>query len=220
MKRASDGAGQAAARRRRRPLLPPGAGRRAGGLRRQRRTPPRCAPSDSARPGPLGPLVQGRELDQRAGRPDPSRPGLDRRATIPARSSPSASIAGGATTTRAGPIAQAEVLGIFARERVDYAYFWAGLGGVQRFAFTLYRNPDGHGKGFGDRYLASRSDAPDRLGSFAARRADGALDGRPGEQGPRTPRRGPRRPRTRPAPRRRPSCSDYPIPPAPRLAKP
>jgi hypothetical protein len=76
-----------------------------------------------------------------------------------------------------GAIAQAEILGIFARERVDHAYFWAGLDGVQRFAFQLYRNPDGSGsgRGFGDRHLATRSDAPDRLAAFAARRDDGAL---------------------------------------------
>jgi hypothetical protein len=74
-----------------------------------------------------------------------------------------------------GAVAQAEILGILAREDVDYAYFWAGLKGVQRFAFHLYRNPDGRRRGFGEQYLATRSDAPDRLSAFAARRADGAL---------------------------------------------
>ena len=74
-----------------------------------------------------------------------------------------------------GAIAQAEVLGILARERVDYAFFWAGLGGVQRFAFALYRNADGEGRGFGEDYLPTESDDPNRLGAFAARRADGAL---------------------------------------------
>jgi len=73
-----------------------------------------------------------------------------------------------------GAVAQAEILGIFARERVDYAYFWAGLGGVQRFAFQLYRNADGRHKGFGSTYLAARSDAPDRVSAFAALRDDGA----------------------------------------------
>ena len=74
-----------------------------------------------------------------------------------------------------GAIAQAEILGTFARERVDHAFFWVALAGVQKYAFQLYCNPDGHHNGFGDRYLASRSDAPDRLNAFAARRADGAL---------------------------------------------
>jgi hypothetical protein len=74
-----------------------------------------------------------------------------------------------------GAIAQAEVLGIFARERVDHAYLWAGLDGVQRFAFALYRNPDGSGQGFGDHYLACHSDHADLLSVFAARRADGAV---------------------------------------------
>ncbi|HEV3167695.1 MAG TPA: glycoside hydrolase family 44 protein [Isosphaeraceae bacterium] len=70
-----------------------------------------------------------------------------------------------------GAIAQAEILGIFAREGVDSAFFWAGLGGVQRFAFQLYRNPDGHGQGFGDQYLASHSSQPETLSLFAARRS-------------------------------------------------
>jgi hypothetical protein len=73
-----------------------------------------------------------------------------------------------------GAVAQADVLGIFARERVDFAYFWAGLDGVQRFAFALYRNPDGRGKGFGETYLPSMSDAPDRIAAFGALRSDGA----------------------------------------------
>lgn len=72
-------------------------------------------------------------------------------------------------------IAQAEILGILARERVDYAYLWAGLTGVQRFAFLLFRNPDGRRQGFGERYLTTRSDKPNRLSAFAARRSDGAL---------------------------------------------
>ena len=74
-----------------------------------------------------------------------------------------------------GAVAQAELLGIFARERVDHAYFWGALKGVQRYAFQLYRNPDGSGRGFGATYLACRSDASDRLSVFAARRDDGSL---------------------------------------------
>ena len=73
-----------------------------------------------------------------------------------------------------GAVAQAELLGIFAREQVDYAYYWAGLEGVQKFAFQLYRNPDGRHQGFGERFLSCRSSDPDRLSVFAARRADGA----------------------------------------------
>jgi len=73
-----------------------------------------------------------------------------------------------------GAVAQAEILGIFGRERVDFAYYWAGLAGVQRFAFALYRNPDGRHKGFGDRSIPARSDAPDRVSAFAALRDDGA----------------------------------------------
>jgi hypothetical protein len=73
-----------------------------------------------------------------------------------------------------GAVAQAEILGIFARERVDYAFLWAGLDGVQRFAFQLYGNADGRGGGFGDQFLDCRSEAPDRLSVFAARRRDGS----------------------------------------------
>jgi hypothetical protein len=73
-----------------------------------------------------------------------------------------------------GAVAQADVLGILARERVDFAYFWAGLDGVQRFGFALYRNSDGHHKGFGERYLPTTSGAPDRLTAYAALRADGS----------------------------------------------
>ncbi len=74
-----------------------------------------------------------------------------------------------------GAIAQADILGILARERVDHAYFWAGLAGVQRFSFALYRNPDGLGRGFGDQFLACRSSERDLLGVYAARRSDGAV---------------------------------------------
>jgi hypothetical protein len=74
-----------------------------------------------------------------------------------------------------GAVAQVDVLGIFAREQVDFAYFWAGLDGVQRFGFALYRNPDGHHKGFGEKYLPTTSDAPERVSAFAAQRADGAV---------------------------------------------
>jgi Glycoside hydrolase family 44 len=74
-----------------------------------------------------------------------------------------------------GAVAQAEILGILARENVDHAYFWAGLAGVQRFAFALYRNPDGSGHGFGDKFLACKSDQPDLLSVYAARRSDGAV---------------------------------------------
>lgn len=74
-----------------------------------------------------------------------------------------------------GAIAQAEILGIFARERVDQAYFWAGMAGTQKWAMKLYRNPDGHGLGFGDTFLTCKSSDPDRVGFFAAKRKlDGA----------------------------------------------
>jgi len=51
---------------------------------------------------------------------------------------------------------------------------WSGLDGNHRFAFRLYRNPDGHHKGFGNRYLPRPRTALDRISSFAALRDDGA----------------------------------------------
>jgi hypothetical protein len=73
-----------------------------------------------------------------------------------------------------GAIAQAEILGIFGREKVDAAYFWAGVGGVQKYAFQLYRNPDGSGRGFGEKALMAKSDNAG-LSAFAAIRDDGAI---------------------------------------------
>ena len=69
---------QAAARRRRRPLLSPGPGRRPGRLRRQDHLRRHAGPPPPLDPLPLGPDLQGRELDQRARHADPARPGLDR----------------------------------------------------------------------------------------------------------------------------------------------
>ena len=88
-----------------------------------------------------------------------------------------------------GAIAQAEILGILGRENVDTAFYWAGLEGMQRFAFQLYRNPDGSGAGFGDRAISCRSTAPDRLSAFAARSARRGAHDRAREQGPRQRRR-------------------------------
>jgi hypothetical protein len=74
-----------------------------------------------------------------------------------------------------GAVAEAEILGIFGQEKVDAAYFWAGLGGVQKYAFQLFRNADGAGHGFGDRSLKCRSDVPEQLSAFASLRDDGAV---------------------------------------------
>jgi hypothetical protein len=74
-----------------------------------------------------------------------------------------------------GAIAEAEILGILGHENVDAAFYWAGLAGVQRFAFQLYRNPTGAGTGFGNQAVKCDSSTPDRLGAFAALRDDGTL---------------------------------------------
>jgi photosystem II stability/assembly factor-like uncharacterized protein len=70
-----------------------------------------------------------------------------------------------------GGVAQAEVLGIFAREGVQHAYFWffPEPNSSPYFAFKMFRNPDGRHTAFGDRYLASRVSAPDDVSLHAAR---------------------------------------------------
>jgi hypothetical protein len=70
-----------------------------------------------------------------------------------------------------GGVAQAEVLGIFAREGVQHGYFWffPAVNSSPYFAFKMFRNPDGRHTVFGDRCLASRTSAPDDVSVHAAR---------------------------------------------------
>ena len=63
----------------------------------------------------------------------------------------------GAAHHSSGGIAQADVLGIFAREGVFAAAYWS-LGGGQDFVwggFDMFRNYDGSGGAFGDTYIES-----------------------------------------------------------------
>jgi hypothetical protein len=73
-----------------------------------------------------------------------------------------------------GGLAQAEVLGVLAREGVDLAFFWHTPAGTQELAWKLFRNYDGKGGRFGEVFLPASSDEP-QLSVFAARRKDGAL---------------------------------------------
>jgi len=77
-----------------------------------------------------------------------------------------------------GALAQADVLGIFGRERLDLATLWGPpeSGQPGAFAFRMYRNVDGAGNGFGETSVRAESADQGRLSSYAAvRAADGAL---------------------------------------------
>lgn len=77
-----------------------------------------------------------------------------------------------------GALAQAEVLGIFGRERLDLATLWGPPKPEEpgAYAFRLYRNYDGRGSAFGDTSVRAGSSDPGRLSVYAAQRsADQAL---------------------------------------------
>jgi hypothetical protein len=77
-----------------------------------------------------------------------------------------------------GALAQADALGIFGREGLDLATLWDPPTQQQpgAFAFRMYLNPDGSGKGFGETSVQAASADPGRLAVYAAQRgADGAL---------------------------------------------
>jgi hypothetical protein len=70
-----------------------------------------------------------------------------------------------------GGVAQAELLGVFARERLDLAFLWLfpAANSPHYFAFKLYRNPDGRKTAFGDRDLPGKVDAPTDVSVHAAK---------------------------------------------------
>jgi hypothetical protein len=85
-----------------------------------------------------------------------------------------------------GALAQADILGIFGREGLDFATLWnypdATLGYDQfetlpgAFAFRIYRNYDGSGGKFGDVSVSASSADQSQLAIYAAQRFDdGAL---------------------------------------------
>jgi hypothetical protein len=71
----------------------------------------------------------------------------------------------------AGAIAQAEILGIFARTGLDAAQYWdfPKADGTHRFAFLLFRNYNGKGLGFGDEWIENSHNSQESSSVFAAR---------------------------------------------------
>jgi Glycoside hydrolase family 44 len=77
-----------------------------------------------------------------------------------------------------GALTEADVLGIFGRERVDLATLWGGPTATQpgSFAFRLFRNYDGKGAKFGDTSVSSTSADQGKLSVYGAQRSsDGAV---------------------------------------------
>lgn len=72
-----------------------------------------------------------------------------------------------------GALAQADVFGILARERVDLAFLWVTPKGSQELAWKLFRNYDRAGGRFGDRYVSCETKDHD-LCVFAAKRSSDA----------------------------------------------
>ncbi len=70
-----------------------------------------------------------------------------------------------------------EVLGVFAREGLDLAYFWfaPAVNDATGCGFRLVRNPDGKGTAVGDTYLPVKISTPDDISTHAYRSADGRL---------------------------------------------
>lgn len=76
----------------------------------------------------------------------------------------------GADNTICGGLAAAECLGVFGREGVYIADYWTAPAEQSPgyFAFKMFRNADGAGRGFGDRSVRSLSSAPEQVSSFAS----------------------------------------------------
>jgi photosystem II stability/assembly factor-like uncharacterized protein len=70
-----------------------------------------------------------------------------------------------------GGVAEAELLGVFAREGLDFGFYWfaPAPNSSPYFAFKMYRNPDGQHTAFGDRYLPGAVSAPNDVSVHAAR---------------------------------------------------
>ncbi|MGK2908459.1 MAG: glycoside hydrolase family 44 protein [Sphingobium sp.] len=84
----------------------------------------------------------------------------------------------GGENSMSGAVAQADIWGIFGRERLDMANRWmAPAAGTPTYlAMKLVRNYDGQGASFGDVSLPVTMPDSDSFSAFAARRkADGAL---------------------------------------------
>jgi hypothetical protein len=71
-----------------------------------------------------------------------------------------------------GALAQADILGIFGREKLDLATLWwtPSLDQPGAYAFRMYRNYDGKGAAFGETGVKAVSDNQDQLSVYAAQR--------------------------------------------------
>ncbi len=76
-----------------------------------------------------------------------------------------------------GAIAQADILGIFGREALDYGTLWGPPAPTDpgAFAFKIFLNYDGNGSQFGETSVSATSSDYDTLSIFAAQRHDSAL---------------------------------------------
>jgi uncharacterized protein (TIGR03437 family) len=76
-----------------------------------------------------------------------------------------------------GAIAQADILGIFGREALDYGTLWGPPAPTDpgAFAFKIFLNYDGNGSQFGSTSVSATTDNADVLSIFAAQRYDSAL---------------------------------------------
>jgi len=76
-----------------------------------------------------------------------------------------------------GAIAQADILGIFGRESLDYGTLWGPPAPTDpgAFAFKIFLNYDGNGSQFGGTSVSATTSNPDVLSIFAAQRYDSAL---------------------------------------------
>jgi len=77
-----------------------------------------------------------------------------------------------------GGLAEADILGIFGRQRLDLATLWSPPASTDpgAFAFRMYLNYDGKGDGFGNLGISATSADQGQLSVYASRRtSDGAL---------------------------------------------
>lgn len=83
----------------------------------------------------------------------------------------------GALNDITGALAQADILGIFGREALDYGTLWGPPAPTDpgAFAFKIFLNYDGNGNQFGGTSVSATTSDPDTLSIFAAQRVDSAL---------------------------------------------
>jgi uncharacterized protein (TIGR03437 family) len=83
----------------------------------------------------------------------------------------------GQHTTLNSGLAEADLLGVFGREGLDYATMWSDVTPTDpiSFAFQIYRNYDLNGSAFGDTSVLGQTDNQDQLAIYAAQRADGTV---------------------------------------------